>query len=175
MTDKKRITASVDPEVRDLLDDEADKRSMSRSAMVSEVVNEWEQYRDEIDAMRGEVERLRGQLEAERERRAEAEQAAQASDDEGPSAWRVAPWLGLLVAVAAIVLGGGMFLAAPSLPEPGAWQTGGVIVFGFGQLVSVTAVGAFIANAVWGLVQRDADPDTDTDVDASSARTDTGK
>jgi len=73
MTEKERVTASVSPGVFDTLDDEAERREISRSATVTEIVKEWERYRDELDATRSEVEQLRGRLDAERERREQVE------------------------------------------------------------------------------------------------------
>lgn len=78
MTDKERVTASVSPGVFDTLDDEAERREISRSATVTEIVKEWEQYRDELDAARSEVDQLRGRLQAEQEK---AEQVTPTSRD----------------------------------------------------------------------------------------------
>jgi hypothetical protein len=93
MTDKERVTASVSPGVFDTLDDEAERREISRSAAVTEIVKEWEQYRDELDEALSEVDQLRGQLNSERERREQvererrelAEQAEQATPSGGAS------------------------------------------------------------------------------------------
>jgi hypothetical protein len=77
-SNKTRISASIPIETKKKLDTIADERGVSRSAALTELVGEWEKYRDELDATRSEVEQLRGRLQAEQEK---AEQVTPTSRD----------------------------------------------------------------------------------------------
>ncbi len=77
---KARFTVSTPPETKTRLDEIAERHGLSRSATVTRVLNERDNYRDELNAARNEldetrqeVDQLRGQLEAERERAEQAE------------------------------------------------------------------------------------------------------
>jgi hypothetical protein len=100
------MSASIPIETKKKLDTIADERGVSRSAALTELVGEWEKYRDELDATRSEVEQLRGRLQAEQEK---AEQVTPTSRD--------ASTVGLLATVLGPVLlaVGQAYIAVPFL------------------------------------------------------------
>jgi len=116
MTEKERVTASVSPGVFDTLDDEAERREISRSATVTEIVKEWERYRDELDATRSEVEQLRGRLDAERERREQVERELAEKDEADDSGGgRSSTFVDQLAAAALVVAPVAFAVGAPTV------------------------------------------------------------
>lgn len=162
MTDKKRVTASVSPGVFDTLDSQADKRDLSRSATVTEIVKEWERYRDELDATRSEVDQLRGQLDAERERREQVKQELaekdEADDSGGPSVYLRGAWLALGLAVAAILAALFTFFGLASvLPSPATWQLAGAVGLLIAQILAAFGFGLAGSEVVAQIRRQDAE------------------
>jgi hypothetical protein len=147
-TDLTRISVSLPVERKQRLGEIADDRQISRSAAFAQIINEWDEYRDEVETKRTEVKRLQGQLNAERVRRAEAEQSAAAGNTLPHKMVETGDMV--LKLTTAFVLGGlsiylaGLLLGSPVLFDPFAGLMIQATIGGFGATASLWGVAGLL-------------------------------
>ena len=145
---KTRISASLPVETKEKLDEIADEREANRSVTLTQLVDEWERYREDLDATRTELDQVRGQLAVERERRVEAEQAAAAGNTLPHKMVETGDMV--LKLTTAFVLGGisiylaGLLLGSPVLFDPFAGLMIQATIGGFGATASLWGVAGLL-------------------------------